>query len=132
MNLFKGNFLGKVESLIRTILNGNFENNLVPNIMNVVAVVSDLQNAIQNQEQSNSPLAIILKILSSVSDIRAIIDSKGMDLLNPQNQFALTLMDELSSYYNVSFAEALQIFNQVKSNLALIRTQGSDYLMNAI
>ena len=124
--------MGKVETLIRTILNGNFENNLVPNIINVVTVVSDLQNAIQNQEQSNSPLAIILKILSSVSDIRAIIDSKGMDLLNPQNQFALTLMGELSSYYNVSFAEALQIFNQVKSNLALIRTQGSDYLINAI
>lgn len=72
--------------------------------MNVVAVVSDLQNAIQNHEQSNSPLAIILKILSSVSDIRAIIDSKGMDLLNPQNQFALALTNELSSYFNVSFA----------------------------
>ncbi len=100
--------------------------------MNVVTVVSDLQNAVQIQEQSNSPLAIILKILSSVSDIRAIIDSKGMDLLNPQNQFALALTGQLSSYYNVSFSEALQIFNQVKGNLALIRTQGSDYLINAI
>ena len=36
------------------------------------------------------------------------------------------------SYYNVSFAEALQIFNQVKGDLALIRSQGSDYLVQVL
>ena len=52
----------------------------------------------------NSPASVVLQILNSVSEIRAIIDSKGMDLLNPQNQFVQSLLGELFSQYNVSFA----------------------------
>ena len=73
-----------------------------------------------------------MKILSAVSDIRAIVDSKGMDLLNPQNQFAQNLTDSILSYYNVSFTEALDIFNKVKGNLSLIKNQGSDFLINIL
>ena len=100
--------------------------------MNVVSMIEDVQRAVQAEENTNSPVSIILKILSSVSDIRAIVDSKGLDLLNPQNQFAQSLTGELLSYFNVSFAEALDIFNKVKGNLSLIRSQGSDYLVDII
>jgi hypothetical protein len=61
--------------------------------MNVVSMISEVDKAVRAQEQQNSPIAIILKILNSVSDIRAIIDSKGMELLNPQNQFVDSLVN---------------------------------------
>ena len=73
-----------------------------------------------------------MKILSAVSDIRAIVDSKGMELLNPQNQFAQNLTGSILSYYNVSFTEALDIFNKVKGNLSLIKNKGSDFLTNIL
>lgn len=100
--------------------------------MNVLSMVSDVQRAVQAEEQSNSPVSIIMKILSAVSDIRAIVDSKGMDLLNPHNQFAQALTGELESYFNVSFHEALEIFTKVKGNLSLIRSQGSDFLLQIL
>jgi len=43
------------------------------------------------EEKANSPISVIMKILNSVSEIKAIIDSKGMELLNPQNQFTQQL-----------------------------------------
>jgi hypothetical protein len=61
--------------------------------MNVVSMISEVDKAVRAQEQQNSPIAIIFKILNSVSDIRAIIDSKGMELLNPQNQFVDSLVN---------------------------------------
>jgi hypothetical protein len=61
--------------------------------MNVVSMISEVDKVVRAQEQQNSPIAIILKILNSVSDIRAIIDSKGMELLNPQNQFVNSLVN---------------------------------------
>lgn len=36
------------------------------------------------------------------------------------------------SYFNVSFAEALAIFNAVKGNLSLIRTDGANYLQDLL
>jgi hypothetical protein len=45
MKLFKGNFIGKVIDLQGMILNGEFENNLIPNVMNVLLLISDVQNA---------------------------------------------------------------------------------------
>ena len=55
-----------------------------------------------------------------------------MELLNPQNQFAQSLTGELMSYYNISFAEALIVFNAVKGNLSLIKNDGTNYLQNLL
>ena len=67
------------------ILDGSFDDNLIPNILQVVDLVDNLNSAIEAEKEANSPVAVLRNIFSTFADIEAIIKSKGLDLLNPQN-----------------------------------------------
>ena len=85
VNLPKGDFIKEVLEISKMIVDGSFDDNLVPNILSVVSLVDNLNAAIKTEEEANSPIAIMRKIFSSAADIEAIIKTKGLDLLNPQN-----------------------------------------------
>ena len=85
VNLLKGDFIKEILEISKMIVDGSFDDNLVPNILSVVSLVDNLNAAIKAEEEANSPIAIMRKIFSSAADIEAIIKTKGLDLLNPQN-----------------------------------------------
>ena len=47
IELFKGDFIGKVKDIWDLILDGSFDDNLVPNILEVVTLIDDVNGAIQ-------------------------------------------------------------------------------------
>ena len=51
------------------ILDGSFEDNLAPNIVNVVSLVNDVNVALNSEFEANSPLGIMRNIFASAEDI---------------------------------------------------------------
>ena len=48
--------------------------------------------------------------------------------MNPNNDLAVDVSSQVFSYVNVSFEDALNIFNAAKGTLNAIREDGSDFL----
>ena len=84
-NLFKYDFIGQIKDIKDIILDGSFEDNLLPKIFKVLDLLDKINSAIDAEQNSNSPVAILQKIFSAVADIQSIIETKGLDSLNPQN-----------------------------------------------
>ena len=72
------------------------------------------------------------KIFSLASDLNEIIDTKGMALLNPKNQFAKNISTELLSFANISYADALKLFNKVKGDLEQIKDFASYFFQDSV
>jgi hypothetical protein len=130
-NLFKYDFIGQIKDIKDIILDGSFEDNLLPKIFKVLDLLDKINAAIDAEQNSNSPVAILQKIFSAVADIQSIIETKGLDSLNPQNEFAKNLTAGLLDYVNVSYTEALNSFENAKGYLDVLENEGSDFLITS-
>lgn len=69
VNLFKGDFIGKINEIKQLLSDGFFEGDITSNILSVVSVVEDVNNAINNEQDKNSPMSVIRNIFDTVSNI---------------------------------------------------------------
>ena len=65
-------------------------------------------------------------------NLHEIIETKGLALMNPNNKLAVDVSSQVFSYVNVSFEDALNIFNTAKGTLSAIRQNGSDFLESSL
>lgn len=110
MDLLKGDFIARVKEIDDLIASGDFEDNLVPNILNTVGLIMEARSTIVSEEETNSPISIINRILQYSGSIEAVLRTNGQSLLDPKSQFTELLFGELTEFIGEGFADSLKAF----------------------
>ena len=63
-----------------------------------------------------------------IKGIEGIIETKGLDLLNPKNALSQTISNSLLGFVDENFGEALRVFQTVKGNLTSIKEMAELFL----
>ena len=50
VELFKGGFIQDIKELAEMIINGDFENDLVPIMLNTASLITDVSNAVKKEK----------------------------------------------------------------------------------
>ena len=126
--LFKGDFIKDIKNLAQLILNGDFDKNLVPILLNTTSLIKDLTNAVKKEEEDRNPNSTLEVIFNLVENIENIIETKGLALLNGKNQLAQNISSGLLNFVSSNFGEALEMFQKVKSKLEEIKKLSEAFL----
>ena len=121
VELFKGGFIQDIKELAAMIINGDFENDLMPIMLNAASLITDVSNAVKKEKDERNPNSTLSSIFALVKGIEGIIETKGLDLLNPKNALSQALSNGLLSFVDENFGEALRVFQAVKGNLTSIK-----------
>ena len=102
-DLFKGDFLKDIKNLADLILNGDFDKNLVPILLNTTSLITDLANAVKKEEDDRNPSSTLEAIFNLVESVENVIETNGMALLNPKNELAKNVSSGLLDFVSSNF-----------------------------
>ena len=110
------------------IRSGDFDDNLLPNLLNVAGMITQVRDLVVEEEEQNSPMNILNQVFQFAEDIEDILNSNGQSLLDPKNQLANLIVSKLTDFIGEDLAESLEVFRKTKDNLLDIKNNGKDYL----
>ena len=89
------------------IRSGDFDDNFLPNLLNVAGMITQVKDLVVNEEEQNSPMNVLNQVFKYARDIEDILKSNGESLLNPKNQLANLIVSKLTDFIGENLAESL-------------------------